>query len=98
MWLQFYLKRSSDGSKNVSQSRLPACKFFLNQPVQVSNDGWLVKALNNFIQKSGDDEALGNGDRNPASAEVKEFVLLNLAGSRAMSATDVVGENFEARH
>src|SRR5207253_9981456 len=26
------------------RNRLPARKFFLNQPVQVSHDGWLVKA------------------------------------------------------
>ena len=54
--------------------------------------------MDDFVQESGDDEALRNGNRNAAGAEIEEFVLLDLAGGGAVRATDVVGQNFEAGH
>ena len=32
----------------------------LNQPIQMRRGRWLIEPLNDFIQETGDDEALGN--------------------------------------
>jgi hypothetical protein len=58
----------------------------------------MIKALNDFIQKAGNEEALGDRNWNTASAKIEEFVLIDLTGCCAVSATDVIRENFEARH
>jgi len=59
---------------------------------------WVIEALNDFIQKAGHNEALSHRDRDTACAQIEEFVFIDLAGSRPVGATDVVGENFQARH
>src|SRR6266536_785526 len=58
----------------------------------------MIEALNDFVQKTGDDEALCNRHWNTASAKIKKFVFVDLAGSRPVAATDVVGEDFQAGH
>src|SRR5436190_8989679 len=58
----------------------------------------MIEPLNHFVQKSADDEALRDGDGNAAGTEVKKFVFVDLARGGAVSATDVVCENFEAGH
>ena len=66
--------------------------------MQMRGDSWLIEALNDFVQETGDDEALRDADRNAPGAEIEEFVFVDLAGGGAVGATDVVGQNFEAGH
>ena len=61
-------------------------------------DRRLIEALDDFVQETGDDEALGDWSRNAAGAEIEEFVLVDLTGGGAVGAPDVVGQNFEAGH
>ena len=43
-------------------------------------------------------QVLGYLYRDTAGAEIKEFVLVDLAAGSAMAATNVVGQNFEPGH
>src|SRR5262245_28478709 len=61
-------------------------------------DRRVIEALDDFVEESGDEEALANFGWDAAGAKVKELVFFDLAGGRAVGATDVVGENFEAGH
>ena len=58
----------------------------------------MIEALDDFIQKSSHNETLGDRNWNTARAQIEKLVFVDLTGSRAVGATDVVGENFEARH
>ena len=58
----------------------------------------MIEALDDFIQKSSHNETLSDRNRNAAGAQIEEFVFVDLAGRCSVRATDVVGENFEARH
>ena len=51
------------------------------------SDRGLIEALDDFGEESGDDEALGDFDRDAAGEEIKEFVFVDLAGGRAVSCT-----------
>jgi hypothetical protein len=73
-------------------------EFIFNQPVQMPGNRGLIKALNDFVEKTGDDETLGNWNRNSARAQVKQLVFFDLAGGGAVGATDVVSEDFQAGH
>ena len=66
--------------------------------MQVLSYRWMIETLDHFVEKSGDEETLGDLCRNAAGAQVKHLVFFNLARSGAVGATDVVGENFEAGH
>src|SRR5438067_11410217 len=57
----------------------------------------MIEALDDFIQKSSHNETLGDRDWNTAGAQIEKLVFVDLNGSRPGGATDVVGENFEAR-
>src|SRR6266513_1650282 len=59
---------------------------------------WMIEALNDFIQKACDNETLGHRYGNAACAKIEKLVFVDLAGSRSVGATHVVGQNFEARH
>jgi hypothetical protein len=59
---------------------------------------WMLEALDDFVQKASHNEALGNGNRNAAGAEIEEFVLIDLPRSRAVGAADVIGEDFQTGH
>src|SRR2546423_15394849 len=61
-------------------------------------DGGLIEALDDFVQKAGDDETLGNGHGNAAGPEVKHFVLVDLPGRGAMGATNIIGQNLKSGH
>ena len=74
------------------------CELLFNQPIQMRSDHGLIEALDDFGEESGDDEALGDFDWDAAGAEIEEFVFVDLAAGGAVSATDVVGQNFEAGH
>ena len=51
----------------------------------------VIKALDHFVEESSDEEALGDLCGNAAGSQIEEFVLIDLAGGRAVGATDVVG-------
>lgn len=61
-------------------------------------DGRLVEPLNDVVQKTGDDKALGDGNGNSARSQIKKLLFIDLTGGGAMRATDVAGQNFEAGH
>src|SRR5215470_2546721 len=61
-------------------------------------DRRVIEALDDFVEKARDEEALGDFCRNTAGAQIEKFVLVDLTGRRAVSATDVIGQNFETRH
>src|SRR4030095_6674980 len=73
-------------------------KFLLDQSVQVLGDRWIVEALDNFVQKTRDNETLRHWDGDTSGAQVEELVFIDLPGRCAVGATDVVRENFEAGH
>ena len=74
------------------------CEFLFDAPVQIISYCWMIETLDDFVQEAGDKETLRDLCGNPARAQIKEFVFIKLAGRCAMSATDVVGEDFQARH
>jgi hypothetical protein len=49
----------------------------------------VIEALDDFIEKPDDDEALGNFCGNAASGKVEEFVFVDLAARWAVSAPPV---------
>src|SRR5947208_1196248 len=83
--------------KGPTSYRLPS-EFSVDQLSQIVPDRRLIEALDDFVQEAGDDEALGDGNGNPAGAKIKHFVFVDLARSGAVGTTDVIGENFEAGH
>jgi hypothetical protein len=50
---------------------LSISEFLFNQPMQMRRDRRLIESLNDFVQETGDDEALGDGNGNPAGAEIE---------------------------
>ena len=58
----------------------------------------LIEALNDFVEKSGDDEALRGLLRNSPRTKIKHFILVDLSRGGAMCATNIVGKNFQTRH
>ncbi len=66
--------------------------------MQMSRDRRMIEALDDFVQKAGDEEALGDFRRNAARAQVKQLVFFDLTRRCAVGATDVIGEDFETRH
>ena len=61
-------------------------------------DRRVIEALDDFVEEPGDEKALADFGWDAPGAKVKELVFFYLTGRRAVSATDVVGKNFEARH
>jgi hypothetical protein len=35
-------------------------EFVFDQPMQMRRDGWMIETLDDFVQKSSDEEPLGN--------------------------------------
>ena len=66
--------------------------------MQMRGDRRLIEALNDFGEESGDDEALGDLDRDTAGAEIEKFVFVNLTAGGAVTASHVVSHNFETGH
>ena len=81
------------GGQSSSRSEL-----LFDQAMQMIANRWVIKPLDDFVQKSSDEEPLGNLCRNAARAQVKQLVFFDLPGRGAVGATDVVGEDFEAGH
>ena len=73
-------------------------KFLLDQAMQVLGDRWMIKALDDFIQKTGDQQALADFGWDSPRAKVKELVFFDLTGCSPVGATDVVGKDFETGH
>src|SRR6476660_1720421 len=87
--------------KTTRKTRAPQSlcgEFLFDEAVQMITNRWVIEALNHFVEESGDEEALGHVCRNAAGAQIEELVLVDLARGRAVGATDVVGEDFEAGH
>jgi hypothetical protein len=59
--------------------------------MQMLSYRWMIETLDDLIEKAGDEEPLGHFCGNTARAKIKEFVFVDLAGGRAVRATDVVG-------
>src|SRR5205085_11783354 len=57
-----------------------------------------AESLNHFVQKAANNEALSQCSPNASRTEIKKFFLVNLAGSCAVSAADVIRQNFQAGH
>src|ERR1051326_1390802 len=66
--------------------------------MQMSRDQRVIQSLDDFIEESGHDKALGHRNRNASGAKIEKLVLLDLTGSGAMSAADVIRQNFETGH
>ena len=62
------------------------------------SDRWMIETLDDFVQKTGDEETLSHVCGNAARAQIEKLIFVDLTGRSAMSATDVVGEDFEAGH
>ena len=58
----------------------------------------MIEALDDFVQKTGDNETLSHRDGNPACAKVEKLLFTDLTGCCAVRATDVISENFETGH
>jgi hypothetical protein len=66
--------------------------------VNESGDRWMIQAIDHLIEKTAHEKLLGHRQRNPAREKVEHLVFVDLAGSRAVAALHVVGQNLEARH
>ena len=73
-------------------------EFLFDEPMQMITNNRMIEALDDFVQKAGDEEALGDLCRNSACAEIEEFVFIDLARGCAVGASDIVGQNFETWH
>ncbi len=73
-------------------------EFGFDESTEIIRDSGLIQALDNFVEEAGNNEALGDFCRDATRMEVKHFVFVDLAGSGAMGAADVVGQNFQAGH
>ena len=73
-------------------------EFLFNQSAQMIGYRRVIESLYYFVQETGDNKALGDGDRDAAGAQIKQFVFIDLTGGCAVRATDVFGEDFEAGH
>jgi len=73
-------------------------KFSVDQPIQMRRDRRLIEALDDFVQEAGDDEALSDFCRDTTRMEIKHFLFVDLARRGAVSAADVISQNFEAGH
>ena len=62
--------------------------------MQMLSYHWMIETLDDFVQKAGDEQALGYVCRNAAGAQIEELVFVDLARRCAVGATDVVGEDF----
>ena len=61
-------------------------------------DRGMIEALDHFGQETGDNKALRSFNWNPACPEIEKFVFIDLPTGGAVTATDVVGQDFEAGH
>src|SRR6516164_7123595 len=77
---------------------LARSELLLDHPIQIFRDRRLIEPLDYFVEKPGDDEALGGLNWDAAGTEIEKFVFVDLAAGGAVSAADVVGQNFEAGH
>jgi len=66
--------------------------------MQMPGNSRVIEALNDFVQKAGDEEALCDFCGDAARAQIKHLVFFDLPACRAMGATDVIGKDFEAGH
>ena len=51
--------------------------------MQMPSNRWMIETLDDFIQKAGDQEALGDFCGNAAGAQIEEFVFVDLEIGRA---------------
>ena len=73
-------------------------EFLFDELMQMIANRRMIEALDYLVKESGDEEALGDFCGNAAGAKIKKFVFVDLAGGRAVGATDVIGENFQTGH
>jgi hypothetical protein len=73
-------------------------EFLFDETMQMITDCRVIQPFDHFIEEGGDKKALGDFCRDAAGAQIKQLVFFNLTGSGTVGATDVVGENFQARH
>ena len=83
---------------NWAPSQSLRSEFFFDQSLQMRCYRTVIEPFYDFIEETSDYEALSNFRGNAARAQIEEFILIDLAGSCAVGATDVIGENFQARH
>ena len=57
-----------------------------------------VDLLDHFFEKAKDDQSFGNGSGDASAQEIKKFLFINFARRCAVTALDLVGKNFKARH
>src|SRR5437016_11310880 len=93
--------RQASSQQKLKFSRLKlfgSSKLRFDQSIQVLRNDRLIEALDHFVQEAGDDEPLRRSCRNATGTKIEHFVFVDLAGRGAVSATDIVGENFQAGH
>ena len=73
-------------------------EFLFDQAVQMTTNRRMIEALDHFVEESGDEKTLGNFCGDASGAQIEEFIFVGLSGSRAMGATDIVGQDFETGH
>src|ERR1044071_8554530 len=91
-------KLSFPWRENIAEILLPApvpvrslrSEFVFDEPVQVLAYRRMVEALHDFVQKTGDEETLGDFCRDAARAQIKQLIFFNLPRRCAVSATDII--------
>src|SRR5205814_944189 len=58
----------------------------------------MIEAIYDLVEEAADKKLLCDRGGNAAGEEVKHFVLADLAGGRAVTAFDVVGQDFQTGH
>ena len=66
------------GFNELTVSQRLGCEFLFNQPMQMAADCRVIEALDDFVEKAGDEETLGDFCRNAARAQVKHLVFFDL--------------------
>ena len=59
---------------------------------------FILKSLQHSSEEATNDELCRLLRRNAAGHHVEEFVLIEFAGSRAMSAADIIGKDLKSGH
>src|SRR3954464_1478429 len=73
-------------------------ELLLDQFVQPTTDRLVIEALDDLVQEAANYQPLSGRCRNATSAKIEQFIGVDLAGSGAMGAAHVVGEDLKAGH
>jgi len=84
--------------QKLAMGLLASHKLRFDQVVDQRADRGMVEAIDDFVEEAAHEKLFRDRRGNAAGEEIEHLVLAELAGGRAVTAFDVVGQDFEAGH